>query len=838
MVSLGGFAGLTMAGPGASPAKGKGKEGAASGSLRRAFIGTALAVAVPFLLLIGLLVWGQVSREHGRVEREAVAQATLISAQIEKHFGARVEALTGAASLLASGGTSGETQGRRLRQTFPDVDRAVLIDELGAAVASVPPLAEGKRLAVGDQEWFKRAATSTDAFVGAPWRAGPEVLVGVYAPVRTTEGQLRGVLAIDLLLKRVQELLGQVKLNPGTVATLVTDRGLVVARQPLLFLMADVRGLAGYGDLLSRGRGEAVFEDGESRIAGAVKVRPQDWTLVVGIPSGEVTRETRTQFLLVGGAALVVTALGLLASARLAARQVEGFGRLRQAMTRLETGDLPATLPVTVGGEAGTLTESFNRMLSWLRGKIREYEVVSQLDDAAGRVATGERTGDQMLTGLLRRVVGGVGADVGVLVLSDESGLGARAAVGFHGAQVEGTRLRRGQGLAGAVMSARESIVVPDVEADYRVEEPYLKDGTVRSVAAFPLLVGEELLGVVAVGYRAVHAFPQDELARMEAIVRRTAQAIERAQALESVQRSTQGLEAQIAQQVEALQKATVDQAEANRQAQEARKQAKEMEQRMKLQAAQAPQVKEVIVEREVVRADPASEQTARVRGEMQKTVTEELRAPLTALLDLPRLLVDGLQKPLGDTERGQLEILQERGQEILELIEGLSTLSAMQAGGLKLTKASAELPTLVQRVVRTLQPRAAAKGNRIETDIKPGVAPVVTDARRFEQVLGNLILSAVKYTEVGEIRVTCYQRDREVVVTVADDGLGFTQEEQARIFRPFCPVGPRDGRPLPGTGLLLTVAERLVMAIGGKIKMESELDRGTWVTVTLPAQG
>ena len=221
------------------------------------------------------------------------------------------------------------------------------------------------------------------------------------------------------------------------------------------------------------------------------------------------------------------------------------------------------------------------------------------------------------------------------------------------------------------------------------------------------------------------------------------------------MQRSTQGLEAQLAQQVEALQKAAAEQAEANRQAQEARKQTKELEQRMKLQAAQAPQIKEVIVEREVVRQDPALEQAARFRGEMQKTVSEELRAPLTALLDLPRLLVDGLQKPLNDAERGQLEILQERGQEILELIEGLTAMSGLQAGGLKLTKASADLPTIVQRVVRTLQPRAAARGNRIETDIKPGIAPVVTDARRVEQILGNLILSAVKYTEVGEIRVT-----------------------------------------------------------------------------------
>jgi signal transduction histidine kinase/HAMP domain-containing protein len=829
-----------MAASGAPPAKGKRRSGGASGSLRRALLGAALATSLPFLALIAYLAWGQVSRERSRVEQDALARASLLSAQLEKHFGARVEALTGAAALLGAGGASpsaAEAQGRRLRQAFPDIDRAVLIDELGVAVASVPAMPEGRRLAVGDQEWFKRAATATEPFVGAPWRAGPDILVGLYAPVRTPEGQLRGVFALDLLLKRVQDLLVQVKLPPGAVAALLTDRGVVVARQPALFLMSSVGGLAGYGDLLERGgTGDAVFEDGQSRITGAIRIRPHGWTLAVGVPAAEVTREMRGHLLVVGGAALALTALAIVAAMRMAGRQVEGFGRLRQAMARLEAGDLPATLPVTAGGEAGALTDSFNRMLTWLRGKIREYEVVSQLDAADG-VKTGDRPGDADFHGLLRRVVGGVGADLGVLVLPDESGLVTRAGVGFHGTQVQGVRLRRGQGLAGAVMSTRESMIVPDVEADYRVEEPYLKDGGVRSVAAFPLLVGDDLIGAVAVGYRMAHAFAPDEVARLEAIVRRAAQAVERAQALDSVQRSTQGLEAQIAQQMEALQKAAVDQAEANRQTQEARKHAREMEQRMKIQAAQAPQVKEVIVEREVVRADPAAEQVARVRGELQKTVSEELRAPLTALLDLPRLLVDGLQKPLGEAERGQLEILQERGQEILELIEGLTVLGRLQAGSLRVSKASLDLPALVQRVVRVLQPRVAARGNRIETDIKPGVGPVVTDARRLEQILGNLIISAVKYTEVGEIRVSCYQRDREVVLTVADDGLGFTPEEQERIFRPFCPVGPRAGRTLPGTGLLLTVAERLAVALGAKIKMESETDRGTWVTVTLPVQ-
>ncbi len=187
------FRGLTMAGPSASPAKGKAQE--SGGTLKRAFAVAAALTAIPFLLLIAYLVWGHISREHSRIEREAFAQASLLSAQVEKHLGARIEALASAATLLgASGGSpaAAAAQGRRLRQAFPDVDRVVLFDELGVAVAAVPSLGEGKRLAVGDQEGFKRAATSTDPFVGTPSRAGPEVVVGSYTPVRTKQGQLAG----------------------------------------------------------------------------------------------------------------------------------------------------------------------------------------------------------------------------------------------------------------------------------------------------------------------------------------------------------------------------------------------------------------------------------------------------------------------------------------------------------------------------------------------------------------------------------------------------------------------------------------------------------------------
>jgi signal transduction histidine kinase len=419
-------------------------------------------------------------------------------------------------------------------------------------------------------------------------------------------------------------------------------------------------------------------------------------------------------------------------------------------------------------------------------------------------------------------------------VIQEDTGLVTRAGVGFGGVPTEGVTLRRGQGIAGAVAGSREAVIVPDVDADYRVEEPYVKAAGLRSLLAVPINSGDRTLGVVEIAYRTPRELADGDAQRLEAMARRTVQALEHERALDDVRRNTVGLEAKLAEQMEALQRAAVEQAEAKKQAEAARRQTAELQQTMRLQASQ---VKEVIREKEVVKVDPAAEEAKRVRAALQKTVSEELRVPLTALLDLPRFLIDGIDKPLGHQEQQQLEVLHTRGEEILELIDNLVTISTLTAGQGKITKAPFNLPDLIQRLIRTLQPRAAAKGNRIHADVKPEVGQVVSDARRVEQILANLLLTSAKYTELGEIRLTCFVKGSDVVLAIADDGAGFTPDEQARIFQPFLQVGPRDGRKLPGTGLLLTVCQRLVQLLGGKIKVESEVDRGTWFTVTLPLQ-
>jgi signal transduction histidine kinase len=634
------------------------------------------------------------------------------------------------------------------------------------------------------------------------------------------------------------------------VLEVVNEEGRIVAREPPLFLLREVPDAAGLAAMVRRGAGtgELEFPDGVRRLAGVAPIRSTGWIAVAGVPAGAVGAETRRRVALTVGAGMALAVLVVAGASLAGRRQARGMERLRAGMRRVASGDLPPALPVTVGGEVGALTEAFNRMLAWLHNRVREYEVLSQVADEAGAAVTANASAEGILPGLLRKVVNGMGADAGVVQVREGTELVARAAVGLPGARPDTVRLRRGQGLGWGVLGERATVVVADVDADYRVEEPYLRDSGLRVIVGTPIQVGDEPHGALLVGYRRPQPVGEAEVQRLEVLARRTAQAIEHARAFDAVRQSTAGLEAQVAEQIEALERAAHEQAETRqlaqeegRKAREAARKAQELEQAMRAQAERPPEIREVIVEKEVIRErevlrhDGGGADGARLRAEMQKTVSEELRAPLSALLDLPRFLVEGLHQPLAQEERTQLEVLRDRGEEILELIDGLVVLTGLEAGQVKVVRAAFDLPGLVQRVIRVLQPRAAAKGNRIEADIKLHVGQVTSDARRVEEILSGLLVNAIRYTEVGEIKVTCYLRDTDVVIVVADDGAGFAPEEVDRVFQPFLQVGPRDGRRLPGTGLTLVVCERLVRALGGRLKVESEVDRGSWFTVTLP---
>lgn len=503
-------------------------------SLRGACLALALVVFVSFAALV---VYGGVvhaGRERDRVRRDVLTQARTLANHVETHLATRLDALAGLAEAAGRGSQGAiEAQLRLLQRSYADLAPVLVVDGRGAVLASTGPGGEGPRLR--DPDLWRRGASGGRALIGEPRRSGADVVVGLYVPARAPDGQVPAGVVAELSLRPVLGLLGRVGLGAGTVAEILTPSGFMVAREPARAESREPRSAPRYRDLLRSEQGsEVVFEDGVRRLVGAAVIRPAGWVVAMGHPVTRVRTNAWTPLVLAVSGAVAALGLALVLALPVVRRTSDGLDRLRTAMRRLEVGDIPANLPVTVGGEVGALTEGFNRLLSWLRDRLGEYKALSHVEEAASAAIAGDRPLAEVPSDLLRNMVRGMNAEVGVLILREPEGLVARAAVGLWGVPVEGVVLRRGhQGLAGAVVEKRRVTLVPDTEADDLADEPYIQSAGLRSVVAAPMVSRGEVIGVVEIGYRAPHTFSVGEVQRLEAMVRRTVQAFEHAQALE-----------------------------------------------------------------------------------------------------------------------------------------------------------------------------------------------------------------------------------------------------------------------------------------------------------------
>ena len=212
---------------------------------------------------------------------------------------------------------------------------------------------------------------------------------------------------------------------------------------------------------------------------------------------------------------------------------------------------------------------------------------------------------------------------------------------------------------------------------------------------------------------------------------------------------------------------------------------------------------------------------------------SHELRTPLTAI----RLEAEiALKKPLGAAERDQLlgNILEEC-ERLTRLTEQLLALAREDAGAVGGVREPLDLAELVRGVAETMRPLAEARGLKLTVGAD-GPLPVRGDPSRLRQVFYNLLDNSVKYTpDGGAVGVACGRREASAVVAVRDTGCGVAAEHLPHLFERFYRVDKARGRG--GAGLGLSIAESIVAAHGGRIKLDSEPGRGTTVTVMLPVE-
>ncbi|HTO52838.1 MAG TPA: ATP-binding protein [Myxococcota bacterium] len=236
------------------------------------------------------------------------------------------------------------------------------------------------------------------------------------------------------------------------------------------------------------------------------------------------------------------------------------------------------------------------------------------------------------------------------------------------------------------------------------------------------------------------------------------------------------------------------------------------------------------------------AEQTTRIKTEFLANVSHEIRTPMTAILGFTEVLLEEAQRSAGPAATiDALRTIQRNGDYLLALLNDILDLSKIESGRLEVERVTFSPVAVVREVERLMRVRAEAKAIGFEVEFD-GVVPeyVEGDPTRVRQILINLVGNAIKFTEIGTVRLRVQLRDEpgppRLRFEVIDTGIGITAAERTKLFRPFGQADSSTTRRYGGTGLGLTISKRLTDLLDGTIEVESEPGRGTIFRVDLPA--
>jgi PAS domain S-box-containing protein len=231
-----------------------------------------------------------------------------------------------------------------------------------------------------------------------------------------------------------------------------------------------------------------------------------------------------------------------------------------------------------------------------------------------------------------------------------------------------------------------------------------------------------------------------------------------------------------------------------------------------------------------------SAEEASRLKDEFLATLSHELRTPLNAILGWVQMLQsDGLS---ADRVRRAFDVIGRNARLQAQLIEDILDVSRIITGKLEIDRVPVFVDQLLDTAISGVLPAADGKQIRIAKDIAAGLPAIEGDAKRLQQVVGNVLSNAIKFTpEGGKVTVACRPDGGGVLIEISDTGAGIASEFLPYVFDRFRQADSRATRKHGGLGLGLALARHLVEQHRGEIRARSEgLDRGTAVQIRLPA--
>jgi len=238
---------------------------------------------------------------------------------------------------------------------------------------------------------------------------------------------------------------------------------------------------------------------------------------------------------------------------------------------------------------------------------------------------------------------------------------------------------------------------------------------------------------------------------------------------------------------------------------------------------------------KELIEAKEKAEESDKLKTAFLANMSHEIRTPMNGIIGFTNLLKN--HNLSGKEQDKYIDIIHASGKRLINLIEDLINISKIETGQMELTVSEFDLRDDIENIYNYYKSEADNKGLRISILYSSSVNSlnIKTDRDKFNSILSNLINNAIKYTEKGLIEIKCEKQNNNFEFYIKDTGIGIPIERQGAIFERFVQADISDIMAKQGAGLGLTITKAYVDMLGGKICMESGLNKGSVFHLTLP---
>ena len=404
-----------------------------------------------------------------------------------------------------------------------------------------------------------------------------------------------------------------------------------------------------------------------------------------------------------------------------------------------------------------------------------------------------------------------------------------------------------GEGLLGQAAVDGRSILVRDVPDGYLAIGSAFGEGKPRHLVVAPAIVDGSTNAVLEFGF--VHPLKEDALSLLEQMSEGIGIAVRSA----NYRAELQNFLEETQRQAEELQAQGEELRVSNEELEEQGRALKESRSRLELQQAELEQTNSQLEEQaqqlenqrddleranEMVRLRAQElERASQYKSDFLANMSHELRTPLNSLLILAKLLADNDTGRLSQEQVRYAQTIQSSGNDLLTLINDILDLSKIEAGHMEIKPEPLALVRLTKDLTNLFTPVAEKKNLEFRVEVAPECpAYIETDGQRLEQILRNLLSNALKFTEQGSIELRVARApDGQIALSVADTGIGISQDKQNAVFEPFRQADGTISRKYGGTGLGLSICRELVRLLGGTLALRSAEGQGSTFTVLVP---